>query len=118
MIPYGVWLHAVNPLVVYKVPLHIAWALVYFWGYGMLLASFGLAYVQWMMSAHKKPVSCYRLSRFYWLIVVFVIIIAGGVDETMDIVSTGFSFIPYAPLPFLVNVYATNWAGGQKKPAP
>ena len=80
LIPYGVWLHAVNPLVVYKVPLHITWALVYFWGYGMLLASFGLAYVQWMMSAHKKPVSCYRLSRFYWLIVVFVIIIAGGVD--------------------------------------
>ena len=40
------------------------------------------------------------------------------VDETMDIVSTGFSFIPYAPLPFLVNVYATNWAGGQKKAGP
>lgn len=40
------------------------------------------------------------------------------VDETMDIVSTGFSFIPYAPLPFVVNVYATNLAGGQKKAGP
>ena len=80
LIPYGVWLYAVNPLTVYKVPLHIAWASVYFWGYGALLVSLGLVYVQWVMSARKMPVSPRQLSRFYWLVVVFVIIIAGWAD--------------------------------------
>lgn len=80
LIPYGVWLHAVNPLVVYKVPLHITWAPLYFWGYGMLLTSLGLAYVQWIMSGRKPTARQCRLSCCYWLVVVFVIIIAAWVD--------------------------------------
>ena len=80
LLPYGIWLHIINPLVVYKVPLHIAWAPLYFWGYGVLLTSCGLAYVQWVMSMRKLSVSRCRLSRCYWLIVVLVIITAGGVD--------------------------------------
>lgn len=63
LLPYGIWLYCVDPLVVYKVPLHLPFVQYYFGLYGISVTTLCYGCVSWVF-ARKRVVG--NVSRVRW----------------------------------------------------